>query len=367
MKVPLIDLRAQYVRLKDEIDAAVASVLDSGMFILGEHLQAFEREFASYVGVRHAIGVSSGTAALRLALEAARVGPGDEVIVQANTFIATAFAVSLVGATPVIADIVEDTYEIDVDNLVRKITPRTRALIPVHLFGMPCDIGRIQDIADKKGLAIIEDCAQAHGARYNGKQVGGFGAAAAFSFYPVKNLGALGDGGAVTTGDDDIAGRIRLLRNYGKSSKYDHVCLAGNERLDDLQAAILFAKLRHLDEDNAARRRLARLYSELLASTPVKTPHIPDGREPVFHLYVIRCAERDALLEHLRSQGIGVQIHYPTPVHLVEAYAGRLGGEGTCPVAERAAKEILSLPLYPEMSEEQVRYVVSQVAAFYGM
>ncbi len=351
--IPLVDLKAQYAALRPDIDAAIARVIANASFIMGPEVRAFEEAFAAYCQARHAVGLSSGTAAIELTLRALGVGPGDEVITTPFTFIATAEAISAVGARPVFADIQAATYNLDPAAVEAAITPRTRALLPVHLYGQPADTGALAAIAQRHGLFLIEDAAQAHGAEIDGRRVGSLGDAACFSFYPGKNLGCYGDGGAVTTDDEALAGRLRKLRDHGRVSKYVHDELGYGHRLDALQAAVLSAKLPHLDAANAARRRLAARYDELLAASDLVLPVTPVGVAPVWHLYVVRTPRRDEVLASLKAQGIEAGIHYPLPLHLQPAYRSLGLGPGSFPVAEAASQQVLSLPLFPELSEAQ--------------
>jgi dTDP-4-amino-4,6-dideoxygalactose transaminase len=357
--IPLVDLKAQYTALRPEIDAAIARVIANSSFIMGPEVRAFEEAFAAWCQARYAVGVSSGTAAIELTLRALGVGPGDEVITTPFTFIATAEAISAVGAAPVFADIQAATYNLDPAAVEAAITPRTRALLPVHLYGQPADMPALAAIAQRHGLFLIEDAAQAHGAEIEGRRVGSLGHAACFSFYPGKNLGAYGDGGAVTTDDEALAGRLRKLRDHGRVSKYVHDEIGYGHRLDALQAAILAAKLPHLDAANAARRRLAARYRELLADTNLVLPFVPDGVTPVWHLYVVRTPRRDDVLASLKAQNIEAGIHYPLPLHLQPAYRSLGLGPGSFPVAEAAAQQVLSLPLFPEMTNEQQERVAA--------
>lgn len=365
MNVPFVDLRAQYMSLASEVQQAISAVLERGDFILGKEISLFEEEFAAYCGVKHAIGVDSGTSALELALRAYGIGPGDEVITAANTFIATAFAVSYTGATPVLVDVDPQTYTIDVSLLENAITDRTRAIIPVHLYGHPADMNPILEIAQQHGLVVIEDACQAHGAKYKGKRVGSLGRAAAFSFYPAKNLGAYGDGGMVVTNDERVAESLRMLRNYGQREKYHHVLRGYNHRLDTLQAALLRVKLKHLDAWNAARRQRARLYGELLAHSSVILPMEADYAEHVYHLYVIRIEDRDELRSHLHDKGIATGIHYPIPIHLQPAYRDLGYEKGSFPVTEEYAEQILSLPMYAELTPGSIEYVADAIRRFW--
>jgi dTDP-4-amino-4,6-dideoxygalactose transaminase len=356
--VPFVDLKAQYHSIRDEVRAEVDNVFDSTQFILGYAVEKFERVFADYLGVKHAIGVGSGLDALRIALEAAGVGAGDEVIIPANTFIATALAVSATGAKPVLVDCTEDTYQIDPALIERAITPRTKVIMPVHLYGQSADLSAIIDIARSNKLEVIEDAAQAHGTRFQGQSCGSFGLAGCFSFYPGKNLGAYGDGGAVVTNSDEFAKKVNSLRNYGQKQKYVHVEKGTNSRLDTVQAAILNTKLKYLDDWNAARGAHAALYSDSLANHDFIVPALDPRSTHIFHLYVVRTKHRDDLQKHLASHGIQTGIHYPIPIHLQEAYADLGFKRGAFPVTEALADEILSLPMYPELSPEQIELVL---------
>lgn len=357
MQIPFLDVGAAYRELKPEIDAAIARVLDSGWYILGPEVETFEAEYAAYCEAEHAIGVANGLDALHLALLAMGVGPGDEVIVPSNTYIATWLAVSQCGATPVPVEPVEVTYNIDAARIEAAITPRTKVILPVHLYGQPADLDRILAIARKHGLRVLEDAAQAHGARYKGRRIGAHGDAVAWSFYPGKNLGALGDGGAVTTNDPELADRIRVLRNYGSRVKYVNEVKGFNSRLDPIQAAVLRVKLRVLDEWNARRRGIAQRYREGLAGSGLVLPQVPEWAEPVWHLFVVRHPERDALVKRLNEAGVGTLIHYPVPPHLQEAYAEMAFGVGAFPVAERMAGEVVSLPMGAQMAAEGVEVI----------
>ena len=362
--IPLVDLKAAYGRLQAEIDAAVARVLAGGWYILGPEVSAFESEFAAYLGVEHAVGVASGTDAVLLALRALGIGPGDEVITVAHTAVATVAAIELAGATPRLVDINPTTYTLDPAQLAAAIRPRTRAIVPVHLYGAPADMDAVLAVARAHALPVVEDCAQAHGARYRGQMVGTLGDAAAFSFYPTKNLGALGDGGAVATNRPEVAERLRLLRQYGWRERYVSDVAGTNSRLDELQAAILRVRLRHLDAENAVRRWLAARYDAALAGLPIARPAARPDDGPVYHLYVIRAAARDALAEHLRARGIGTAVHYPVPVHRQPAYAHLGYGPGSLPATEAAAAEVLSLPMYPDLTEESVDAVVAAIKEY---
>jgi dTDP-4-amino-4,6-dideoxygalactose transaminase len=363
-KVPFVDLTAQYHSIATEIGEVTAKVMEEADFILGRDVSLFEEEFASFCGVKYGVGVDSGTSALELALRAYDIGPGDEVITAANTFIATALAISHAGAKPVLVDVDPSTCIIDVAGIARAITPRTKAILPVHLYGQPAQMSPIRQLAEKLGLVLIEDACQAHGARYGGKRAGSLGHAAAFSFYPGKNLGAYGDGGMVVTNDRDIAERLQMLRNYGQKEKYHHQFRGYNRRLDTLQAAVLRVKLKHLDRWNDARRQNARLYQQFLDGTGVATPVEAGGTDSVWHLYVIETEHRDLLREYLISKGISVGIHYPVPIHLQPAYQDLGYKQGDFPVTEAAARRILSLPMYPELRSEQIEYISGTIRAF---
>lgn len=358
MHIPFVDLKAQYTALKAQMDAAIQSVLDRTAFVLGKEVTEFEKAFAAYIGVKHCVGVCSGTDALEMALRASGIGPGDEVITVPNTYIATCEAISQAGATIRWIEVDPRTYNMDPANIEQAITPRTKALLPVHLYGQPADMNSILAIARRHGLKVIEDCAQAHGATYQGQLVGTFGEVACFSFYPGKNLGAYGDGGAVSTNDDGIADRVRLLRNHGQREKYVHLIEGYCHRLDNLQAAVLGIKLPHLDDWNAARRRNAALYDRLLADIPgVVTPYVAPGVEHVYHLYVIQVPRRDHVLAALKEAGIETGIHYPIPLHEQPAYA-RLGHKAEdFPISRDLGPRILSLPMCPELTDEQIQYV----------
>jgi dTDP-4-amino-4,6-dideoxygalactose transaminase len=375
--IPQTDPRANYRAHRAEIDAAIAAVLEGGRYILGEQVTSFEQEFAAYLGVRHAIGVGSGTDALHLALRACGMGPGLPVFTVAHTAVATVAAVELCGAAPVLVDINLADFTMDPNRLEDAVktgtarnasplqdTPFRGAIIPVHLYGQPADTTAILAIARRYDLALVEDCAQSHGATDNGQMTGAIGDIAAFSFYPTKNLGALGDGGAVVTSDANLAERVRLLREYGWRERYVSDIPGLNSRLDELQAAILRVKLRHLDADNALRRRLAAEYDRLLAKSGLALPQVRPGAMPVYHQYVVRTAGRDALQTHLRSRAIGALIHYPVPVQLQPAYAGRLPGADALPETETAARQVLSLPMFPELTGEQVRITAAAVTGW---
>jgi dTDP-4-amino-4,6-dideoxygalactose transaminase len=359
--VPFLDLAAPYRELRREIDEAVGRVLSGGWYLLGAELQLFEQEFARHVGTRHCVGVANGLDALRLALLAMEIGPGDEVIVPSHTFIATWLGVSQTGAVPVGVEVDPASYDLDPARIEEAITPRTRAIVPVHLYGQPARMDEIRAIAARHGLRVLEDAAQAHGARFRGAPAGGLGDAAAWSFYPGKNLGAMGDGGAVTTDDDVLADRIRALRNYGSTVKYVHDVAGYNSRLDDLQAAILRVKLRHLEAWNARRREVAERYLASLADCGLVLPETAPDVEPSWHLFVVRVPDRDALQRALKSDGVETLIHYPVPPHRQGAYRALELRAGGYPIAERLAAEVLSLPIGPHIAPEAQEVVVRAV------
>jgi dTDP-4-amino-4,6-dideoxygalactose transaminase len=362
MLVPFVDLQAQYRAIKSEIDTAIARVLDNAAFVLGREVEAFEAAFAEYVGARYCVGVNSGTAAIQLALMACRIGAGDEVIVPANSFFATAEGVSNAGATPVFVDADPVSYTINVARIEAAITPRTRAILPVHLYGQPADLDPILQLAEKYQLSVIEDAAQAHGSRYKGRRVGALGRAGCFSFYPGKNLGAYGEGGAIVTDDPQIARRARMLRDHGSERKYHHEMIGYNFRLEGLQGAVLGVKLRHLDRWNALRRAHAARYRELLKRVRVTLPPEMPYAYHVYHLFVIQADERDRLRAALDGAGIQTGIHYPVPIHLQPAYGWRGHRAGDFPEAERQARRVLSLPMYPELTAEQIERVAEVCA-----
>lgn len=361
MKVPFLDLQAPYLELKDDLDAAYHRVMASGWFILGCEVESFEREFAEYCGVKHCIGVGNGLDALHMILRAMEIGPGDEVIVPGNTFVASCLAISYAGARPVPVEPLATTYNIDPCSISGAITPRTKAVMAVHLYGQTADMAGIKGIAEQYGIKVIEDAAQAHGARYCGQRSGGLGDAAGFSFYPGKNLGAFGDGGAVTTNDDALAQKIRMLRNYGSEKKYVHVNPGFNSRLDELQAAFLRVKLGHLDEWNQRRSYLAAYYLRALADTGLTLPQVDDGLDPVWHLFVLRSPERERWLQKLDLAGIGTLIHYPVPPHLQKACQDIGMKSGSLPVTEQLAREVFSLPIGPHLEMEQAARVVEVI------
>ncbi len=367
MKVPFVSFIPLEKELNDELHEAFERVLSRSWYVEGEEDRSFENAFADYIGVRHCVGCGNGLDALMLALKAFGIGAGDEAILPANTFIATALAVTYVGARPVLVDADADTFNIDVSLIEEAITDRTKAIIPVHLYGQPCDMDPVMEIAHRRGLYVIEDCAQAHGAKYRGRKAGTFGDAAGFSFYPGKNLGALGDAGAAVTGDDEIAAKIRSLGNYGSEVKYHHTYQGHNSRLDELQAAFLSAKLPLLDKMNAERRRIAARYRELITNPDVRLPKVPDYAEPVWHVFGIRCPDagyRDDLEKHLGDNGIGTNKHYPIPLHLQECYHDLGYRAGDFPKAELIACTELSLPMYYGMTDEQVGYVADCINGY---
>jgi dTDP-4-amino-4,6-dideoxygalactose transaminase len=362
--IPLVDLYAQYEPIQDEIWSAWDAALKSMRLFLGPNVQAFEQEFADYCGVSHAIGVSDGTSAIHMALRAVGVGPGDEVITVSHTFIATTEAILLAGAKPVFVDVYPDTYLMDVQQIEARITPQTKAILPVHLYGQCVDMDPVLDIAKKYSLRVIEDACQAHGAIYKGRKAGSMGDAAGFSFYFTKNLGAYGEGGMVTTNNPEIARTVKMIRDHGSEKRYYHEMLGWNGRLDELQAAALRIKLKHLDQWNEMRRRNAEYYRKALEGLGVVLPVETDGNQPVYHLFVIRAQERDALREYLSTHGIGTGIHYPVPIHLQECYAGMSEGKGSLPVTEQITQEILSLPMYAELTTEQIDWVIENIKDF---
>jgi dTDP-4-amino-4,6-dideoxygalactose transaminase len=361
MNVPFIDLRAQHAGLRAELNQAIQGVMDRGDFSLGQDVARFEEEFAAFCGTRYAVGVDSGLSALKLGLLAFGIGPGDEVILPAHTFIATAAAVTFAGAQPVLVDVDPCTYNINARQIEAAITPRTRAIIPVHLYGLPAPMDEILVLASRHGLVVIEDACHAHGATYKDRRVGSLGHAAAFSFYPTKNLGGCGDGGMLVTDDSQVAERVRAMRNCGQREKYIHELAPYNHRLDTLQAAILRVKLHCLEEWNAARQRSAALYTRLLAGAGIVTPIESPDSSHVYHLYVVRVPQRDGVQARLRARGIGTAIHYPVPIHLQPFYARNGFRRGQFPVTEGLCNEILSLPMFPEMVAEQIQYVTAQV------
>jgi dTDP-4-amino-4,6-dideoxygalactose transaminase len=368
IRVPFGDLKRQYEALRPELDAAAARVLAGGWYILGPEVRAFEEEFAAFCGVRHCVGVANGTEALHLALVGLGIGPGDEVITVANAAVYEALTILQAGARPVLVDVDPQTHTLDPALLEAALTPRTRAVMPVHLYGRMADMPAILAFAERHGLLVVEDCAQAHGARQGGRPAGSMGACGCFSFYPSKNLGALGDGGAIVTDDPALAERLRRLRQYGWSRKYYSTEPAGlNSRLDELQAALLRVKLPHLPAWNARRRELARRYAALLADTPLGLPAPHPDEEHVYHLYVVRAPGRDRLLEALRERGIGADVHYPLPAHQQPIYRDSgYAPAGGLPVTERLAAEVLSLPIYPELTDQEADEVAAALREVLG-
>jgi len=372
LTIPLVDLKRQYASIKQEIGESIDRVLESSNFILGAEVDKFEKEFAAFCRAKYAVGVSSGTNALSLALSALDIKQGDEVITTPNTFIATAAAISHVGARPVFVDVSPDTYNMDSTQLEKTITGRTRAIIPVHLYGHPAEMDAVRQVAQKHNLKVIEDACQAHGAEYRGQRVGAMGDMSAFSFYPGKNLGAYGDGGAAVTDNRELAEKVRLLRNHGSPKKYYHEIIGYNARFDEIQAAILRVKLRFLDDWNTKRRMNATIYAEYLKGLAdrglVTIPKEKDVVKHVYHLYVIQVEEgvRDRLIQHLNSRGIGAQIHYPIPIHLQKAYSPLGYKQGSFPVAEGLAKRIVSLPMFPELERRDIEYVCQEIRSVFG-
>lgn len=359
--IPFVDLNAQYATIQNEIQAAIEDVLRSGQFVLGDVVEAFERDYAAYCQTEFAVGVNSGTSALHLALLAAGVGPGDEVITTAFTFVATVAAIEYSGATPVLADIDPRTFCIDPAQVTAAITPRTKAIIPVHLYGLPADMQPLQEIARRHNLVVIEDAAQAHGATYHGQRTGSLGDLACFSFYPAKNLGAYGDAGIVVTHNEDYACTLRMLRDWGQDGKHVHLLKGFNYRMAALQGAVLGVKLRYLDRWLAARRERARQYDELLATTDMQVPVLPRDRQHAYHLYVIRTTDRDWVHVALRDQNIHTGIHYPYAIHQLPAYQNLGYAIGAFPFAEQAASEVLSLPMYAELPAEHVTHITRAI------
>ncbi|MFM8330534.1 MAG: DegT/DnrJ/EryC1/StrS family aminotransferase [Candidatus Methylumidiphilus sp.] len=364
--IPMVDLKTQYAQLKMEIDAGILAALENCAFVLGPNVQAFEKEAAEYLGVKHAIGVANGTEALHLALLAAGVGPGDEVITSAFTFIATAEAIRYVGAKPVFVDIDPRTFNITPETIATAISAKTKAIMPVHLFGQPCDMLGIQALAKQHGLQVLEDCAQCFGASISGRQTGSFGVAAGTSFFPSKNLGAYGDGGLLMTDSDDIARQVKALRNHGSEVRYYHDMVGYNSRLDELQAVVLRVKLKRIEQFNAGRRRAAHLYSALLADLPLQTPYEDGVGVHVYHQYTLLSDRRDAIQAALQQANIACAVYYPVPLHLQRVFAEDCVGT-SLPVTESVAARCLSLPMFPELTEAQVREVVAVIhAALHG-
>jgi len=365
MKVPFGDLSRQYKKYKKEFDSITSRVFKRGSFILGENLNSFEKDFAKYLGVSHAIGVANGTDALFLAMKAFEIGSGDEVITVSNTAVPTISAIDAAGAKPVFVDIEESTFNIDPSKIEPAITSKTKAIIPVHLYGNPCNIAKIAGIAARYKLKIIEDCAQAHGAEYKGKKAGTFGDFGAFSFYPSKNLGANGDGGMVVTNNERLAEKVRLLRNYGFSDRYNSILRGYNSRLDEVQAALLDFKLARLDEWNDRRRQIANRYIDELCKLPIIIPSVFPGHKHVFHLFVVRVKERQKFLGFMSACGINIIIHYPIPIHLQPAYEFLNYKRGDFPITEKVAEEIVSLPIYPELEEKEISYIIAKIINYF--
>ncbi len=359
MSIPMVDLKGQYESLKTEIDSAILQSLAETRYILGPNVQAFDQETAEYLGARHAISCASGTDALHLGLLAAGIKPGDEVITSAFTFIATGEAIRYIGANPVFVDIQPNSLNLDPEQIRAAVTNKTRAILPVHLFGQAADMNEIKAIADELGLFIIEDCAQSFGSAYQGKTTGTIGSVGAFSFFPSKNLGCYGDGGLITTNDDDIAAQIKLLRNHGSSQQYHHDVIGYNSRLDELQAVILRIKLKHIDHYNRRRLEVAKAYNRLLAGSRFVTPEIPSDRDHIFHQYTLLCDGRDAVREHVLAREIACAVYYPFPLHQQKAFAGTT--QPVLPVTEATASRCLSFPIFPEMSEDQVEAVCEAI------
>lgn len=363
--IPLVGLFDQYQTIKPEIDAAIQNIITSSAFVGGEEVRHFESEFAAYCEAKACVGVGNGTDALYLTLRALGIGASDEVITVAHTFIATSEAISMTGATPIFIDVTADTMLMDPSLIEAAITPRTKAIIPVHLYGQSCDMDAIMEIARRHNLKVVEDAAQAHGGRWRGQRVGSIGDAATFSFYPGKNLGAFGDAGAVVSQDEALIERIRMLANHGRLEKYTHKMEGVNSRLDGMQAAILRVKLRHLDDWNARRRQIADTYKEQLTDRGIVLPVVHENAETVWHLFVIRVSERERLMSLLKEQGIASGIHYPVPLHQQPAYEDR-GASYSLPATERAAQEVMSLPMYPELSQEQIEAICNAVTSAFA-
>jgi len=364
MRIPFVDLKAQYESIKEEIDKAISNVILDSAFVGGKYIKLFERNYANYLGTKHCIGVGNGTDALFIVLKTLGIGEGDEVISAANTFIATSEAITMTGAKVVFVDCDNNTYNIDVKKIEKAIANKTKAIIPVHLYGQPADMDPIIEIAQKYNLYIVEDCAQAHGAVYKGRKAGAIAPIACFSFFPSKNFGAYGDGGMIVTNDEELSQKAKMLRDYGQAKKYHHELQGQNSRLDSIQAAVLLAKLPHLDTWNDNRRKSAQLYNELLSDVEVTTPVEGEGYRHIYHLYVIRTKKRDEMLEYLKTKDVFCGIHYPIPIHLQNAYKDLPYKKGDFPITEEYADEILSLPMYPELTEEQIHYVVDRTEEF---
>src|SRR5580765_2010945 len=363
--IPYFDLPAQIRSLRKELDQAIARTLDNCSFCLGPDVAQFEKDFARYCGAQHAVGFNSGTSALHVGLLLLNIGPGDEVITTPFTFVATSWAISYVGAKPVYVDIEDSTFNLDPKLVERAITPRTKAVLPVHLYGQPCDLDPLLAICRKHKLPLVEDAAQAHSAKYKGKSIGTFGEISCFSFYPAKNLGAAGEGGALVTNNTAFAARARALREHGSTKRYHHDEVGFNYRMEGIQGAVLGVKLKHLAKWQEGRRRVAKRYHELLADTPLRLPIEPDYAESAWHLYTVRHPCRDELKAHLDANGIGNAVHYPMPLHLQKAYADLSHKPGDFPIAERASREVLSLPMFAELTDEQLQRVASVVKDFF--
>lgn len=366
MRVPFATFEPMHNEIRKKLDQAYKKVIDSNYFIQGEECKKFEEEYAEYCGTKYCVGVATGLDAIYLILKAMNIGAGDEVIVPSNTYIATALAVSYVGATPIFVEPEIATYNIDCNRIEEKITENTKAIIAVHLQGRPADMDRINDIANRYNLKVVEDAAQAHGTKYKGKKVGAFSDAAAFSFYPGKNLGALGDGGCITTNDKDIADKVRALGNYGSDYKYHHIYKGTNSRLDELQAAFLRVKLTELDKWNRDRKRIAKRYLTQIINPLIKLPlDVSEDYDHIYHVFVIRCDKRDELEKYLKDNGIGTVKHYPIPMHMQEAYADLNIVEGTLPIAEEISRTVLSIPMFYGMTEDQIAYTIDKINAFH--
>jgi dTDP-4-amino-4,6-dideoxygalactose transaminase len=361
-KIPLVGLYDQYQVIKPEIDEAIESIISRSAFVGGEDVRKFEEEFAAYCEAKACVGVGNGTDALYLTLRAMGIGPGDEVITVAHTFIATSEAISMAGARPVFVDIREDTMLMDPALVEQAITPRTKAIIAVHLYGQPCDMDAIMQIAERHGLKVVEDAAQAHGARWRGRRVGSIADAACFSFYPGKNLGAFGDAGAVVSNDLELIDRVRMVANHGRLEKYTHKMEGVNSRLDAMQAAILRVKLRHLDAWNESRRSHADFYFESLSGGDMQMPVVSENAEPVWHLFVVRVADREALQTTLKNEGIATGVHYPVPLHQQPAYENSDTARNRLPVTERVAATVVSLPMYPELTDSELERIVNAMS-----
>ena len=365
-KIPYLDLAAQLRPLRKELDAVIARTLDNCSFCLGPDVAQFEKDFAAFCGARHALGFNSGTSALHVAMRLLNVGPGDEVITTPYTFIATSWAISYCGAKPVYVDIDEATFNLDPKLIEKAITAKTKAVLPVHLYGQPFDVAAVAAVCQKHHLPFVEDAAQAHGAKYQGKSIGTFGAVSCFSFYPAKNLGACGEGGALVTNDAALASRAKSLREHGSTVRYHHDEVGYNYRLEGIQGAVLGVKLKHLARWTRERQRVAARYAKLLADTPLQLPTVTAGNESAWHLYTVRSPRRDELKKHLDANGIGNAVHYPMPLHLQKVYANLGHQPGDFPVAEKASREVLSLPMFPELTDAQIQRVAAVVKDFFS-